>query len=94
MVLIEASKFGRPMITCEIGTGTTYINEHNKTGLVVPPNDPQKLAAAIERLSSDENLANRFGKAARQRYESLFTAEKMAASYIHTYNKAASSGKS
>ena len=37
MVLIEASKFGRPMITCEIGTGTTYINEHNKTGLVVPP---------------------------------------------------------
>ena len=32
MVLIEASKFGRPMITC---TGTTYINEHNKTGLVV-----------------------------------------------------------
>jgi glycosyltransferase involved in cell wall biosynthesis len=39
--LLEGAMYGKPMISSEIGTGTSYINIHDETGLVVPPSDPQ-----------------------------------------------------
>ena len=35
MVLVEASIMGKPMVSCEIGTGTSFVNSHEETGLVV-----------------------------------------------------------
>ena len=37
MSLAEASLFGKPMITCEIGTGTSFVNQDGVTGWTVPP---------------------------------------------------------
>ena len=37
--LLEGAMFGKPLISSEIGTGTTYINIDGKTGVVVPPSD-------------------------------------------------------
>ena len=50
LVLLEAAACGRPAITTELGTGTSEIVEHGKTGFVVPPNDPQALARAMTTL--------------------------------------------
>jgi rhamnosyl/mannosyltransferase len=86
VVLAEAARASLPMITCEIGTGTTYVNRHNETGLVVPPEDPTALAHAMGELSGTQ-LAEPFGRNARRRFEELFTDERMADLYIEEYRQ-------
>ncbi|MGH2542567.1 MAG: glycosyltransferase, partial [Ardenticatenaceae bacterium] len=67
LVLVEAMAAGLPLVTTELGTGTSWVNRHGETGYVVPPNDPSVLAAALdELLASPERLAA-MGAAARQR---------------------------
>lgn len=83
--LIESSLCGVPMISCEIGTGTSYVNLHEVTGLVVPPEDPASLAEAMERLAGDEALRDRFGRQARLRYEQLFSGDALGRSTLRLY---------
>lgn len=85
--LLEGAMFGKPMISSEIGTGTTYINIHNETGLVVPPSDPVALREAMQRLWHDSALAERMGKAAAERYQAFFTAERMGRSFSELYQR-------
>jgi len=87
IALLEGAMFGKPLISAEIGTGTSYINRHGHTGLVVPANDPRALADAVERLAQDRDLRERFGRNARTRYENLFTAEKYGKNYTALYEK-------
>lgn len=87
MSLIEAAMHSKPMISCEIGSGTSYINQHNVTGLVVPPEAPQALASAMQRFLNDPEFARAMGSAARDRYEKLFTGQQMAASYDSVYRR-------
>lgn len=89
MVLVEAAMFGRPMVSCEIGTGTSFINVDGETGFVVPPQAPEILAAAMNRLLTDEVLAERMGQAARRRYEQLFSGEAMGRAYAQLYREVA-----
>jgi rhamnosyl/mannosyltransferase len=74
--IIEAMASGLPAITTEIGTATSWINQHNQTGLVVPPLHPEALARAIETLQ-DAALRKRLGQAARARTLQEFTQQKM-----------------
>ena len=83
--LLEASLFGKPMISAEIGTGTSYVNVAEQTGIVVPPNNPVALRDAMTRIWNDKALAQQLGTAARARYERLFTADQMVESYIQIY---------
>jgi rhamnosyl/mannosyltransferase len=69
--------YGKPMISSEIGTGTSYINIHNETGLVVPPSDALAFRAAMRALWENPDLAKAMGIRALQRYEKLFTADRM-----------------
>lgn len=85
--LLEAAMYGKPLISCAIGTGTTFINIGDETGLVVPPADPQALASAMKTLWQDEDLCKRFGAQARQRYEMHFSAKKMATAYTRLYQE-------
>lgn len=87
MSLLEAAMMGKPMICCEIGTGTSFINIHGETGFVVPPEDPEALSDAMNRLLADRKLAERFGAAARRRFETEFTAKKMGVRYHEIYQK-------
>jgi len=92
--LVEAAMFGKPMISCEIGTGTTYVNVDAQTGFVVSPENPTELAAAMIRLSRSQELVDSMGAAARARYQSLLTAERMSASYADLYTALHSAGES
>ncbi|WP_169293649.1 glycosyltransferase family 4 protein [Advenella sp. EE-W14] len=87
IVLVEASMYGKPMITCEIGTGTTYINQDKETGVVVPPQNPDAFASAMEQLWNAPELAKQYGHNAQQRYERYYTAERMMQRYAELYNK-------
>lgn len=75
--LLEGAMYGKPMISSEIGTGTSYINMHGQTGLVVPPSDPQAFREAMRTLWDNPKQASRMGRQAACRYEQLFTAERM-----------------
>ncbi len=85
MVLVEAAMFGKPLVCCEVGSGTSYVNESGVTGFVVPPESPRDLAHAMNSLLSDESLANSMGAAARVRYENMFSAPALGKAYRTLY---------
>ena len=89
MVLVEAAMLGRPLISCEIGTGTSYINLHEKTGLVVAPGAPEKLKEAMNILLKDDHLAARMGAAARERYEQNFSGTALGRAYAALFREVA-----
>jgi glycosyltransferase involved in cell wall biosynthesis len=83
--LLEGAMYGKPMISSEIGTGTTFINIENETGLVVPPSDPIALREAMHYLWKHPEEAAVMGKRAEERYWDLFTAERMVKAYVDLY---------
>lgn len=83
--LLEGAMYGKPMISSEIGTGTTFINMADETGLVVPPSDAGALRQAMDALWNNPDKAERMGQNAEARYWKLFTAEKMVSAYVDLY---------
>jgi glycosyltransferase involved in cell wall biosynthesis len=76
MVQLEAMLHGRPVISTELGTGVSWVNQHERTGLVVRPGDVGELRRALQRLIDEPCLRFELGAAARTRVLSHFTAEK------------------
>lgn len=89
VTLLEGAMNSKPLISSEIGTGSSFINIDGETGLVVPPGDPLAFRSAMDKLYDDSELAATMGGKARQRFESEFTAEKMATSYVKLYQRIA-----
>lgn len=87
MVLVEAAMLGKPMISCEIGTGTSYVNAHNVTGFVVPPESPKSLSEAMQALLEDDSLAVSMGRAARLHYEKHFSGSALGNAYRNLYRE-------
>lgn len=85
VTLLEGAMYGKPLISSEIATGSSYVNLNGVTGLVVPPNDPNALRAAMHALDSDESMASQMGREARARFETLFTSKQMASAYVELY---------
>lgn len=83
--LLEGAMYGKPMISCEIGTGTTYINTHGKTGLVVPPNDPGAFRDAMRWIWENSVAASEMGRQAEARFWELFSAESMGCRWHSLY---------
>ncbi len=65
-VIVEAMASGCAVIATSTG-GPTEIITDGVDGLLVTPNRPEELAAAIDRLVDDRDLRVRLGEAARQR---------------------------
>lgn len=85
VALIEGSMYQKPLVSCEIGTGTTFVNVHQLTGLVTAPCDAKGLAAALNLLTQKKDLANQYGYNARMRYEANFTVQAMFKGYERLY---------
>ncbi len=87
VTLVEGAMFGKPLISTEIGTGTSFVNKDGVTGFVVPPASPKHLQDAMYKLNKDPALATKMGKASRDRYERLFTGRLMGERYAQLYEK-------
>jgi phosphatidylinositol alpha-mannosyltransferase len=68
IVLLEAMAAGAPIVASDIH-GYKGVVRRGREALLVPPREPKELAAAIERLLADRELAARFSASGRQRAE-------------------------
>jgi glycosyltransferase involved in cell wall biosynthesis len=88
LAMVESMAAGLPVVCTELGTGTSFVNLHGETGLVVPPNDAPALAGAIRQLLADPALRARMGRAGRDRVRALFTTEAMMRGVDALYDEA------
>lgn len=89
MVLVEAAMFGKPLISCEIGTGTSFVNAHEETGFVLAPEAPEALRVAMKTLLTDGSLATDMGLKARARYEQMFSGPALGRAYAELFREVA-----
>ena len=75
LVALEAMLAKKPVIASDAG-GLREVVEHNKTGILVKPNDEAALANAIMELAGDPNMRKRYGDAGLKRGEAYFTVKK------------------
>jgi len=81
---VEAALMGRPVVAARVG-GIPEIVVHEQTGLLVPPEQPNALAQAIELLLDHPQNAIALGAAARQRAQELFSFERYLTGYEALY---------
>jgi glycosyltransferase involved in cell wall biosynthesis len=82
--LLEAAACGRPMVATDV-PGCREIAIAGETGLLVPPDDAEALAAAIETLAQAPELRARFGRAARRLAEDRFAADAIGRAVTELY---------
>lgn len=87
IVLLEAMACGKPVVSTELNTGTSYINQHGKTGIVVKPNDPTALANAINFLLDNPEVSFKFGESAKEWVRTEFKSDKMVQKTLDTYRE-------
>jgi glycosyltransferase involved in cell wall biosynthesis len=84
--LLEAAACGRPLIATDT-PGCRDVARHGVNGLLVPLDDPGKLADAIERLAGDRELRQRFGRAGRELVEREFSSERVGRDIVALYRR-------
>ena len=92
VALLEAARAGKAMISCEIGTGTSFVNIDGVTGITVAPADPVALADAMRRLWRDPALTAELGSNARRRFLAHLTSNTMAEAYTALYRQLLEAG--
>lgn len=92
IVQIEAMAAGLPVVNTALDTGVPFVSLHEQTGLTVPPENPEALAAAINRLLDDQNLRQTLGRAAMLRARQKFSLDTMTARVLALYESLAPLG--
>ncbi|TDQ77996.1 rhamnosyl/mannosyltransferase [Sphingobacterium yanglingense] len=88
IVQLEAMSLGKPVISTAIpGSGVSWVNQHLKSGIVVPVADEVALSAGINKLLSNDLLYSELSEGSRARYEQLFRREKMVSKTNEIYCK-------
>ena len=87
LVQLEAAMRSKPLICTELGTGTSFVNEHENTGLVVPPKNVDALRNAMNFMVYHPKIAARMGEEAHSRFTELFSAERMCNEYSRIYHE-------
>lgn len=84
--ILDAMALYKPVVATRVG-GIPEIVQDGVTGLLVPPQNPDALAHAIQYLLEHPEQGEKFGAAGRQRVAQHFTAERMAAKNLHVYQQ-------
>jgi glycosyltransferase involved in cell wall biosynthesis len=83
---LEAMAMGKTVVASNTGPGPEII-EHNVTGLLCDPYNPESIAEQIIRALSDSNLRERIGKAARKKVEETYSLDIIVQKNIQFYEE-------
>lgn len=93
MALLEAMAYGLGIVTTSVG-GIPQLIQDGVSGFLATPGDTEALAAAVERLLTDDACLTAFGRAAREKAESAYSLERHLARLEAVYKRACVAGKS
>ncbi len=82
--LLDAMAVGVPVVACRAG-GIPEAVKDGDTGLLAKPGDPQALAAAVERMLDDKQLARKSASRAKEKIAREFTVERMVKKTLEVY---------
>ncbi len=89
LVVLQAMAAGVPVVASGVG-GVPELVEDGVTGLLVPPDDPAALAAALRDVLRDSGLRERMGAAAKARVAQRFTLARCVDGLLASYARVAS----
>ena len=84
--ILEAMAAGLPVVATNVG-GVAESVVDGETGLLVPPGDPDALAAALDRLLTDSALRLRLGTAGRERAHRYFDVADFWRAHVELYRR-------
>jgi glycosyltransferase involved in cell wall biosynthesis len=93
IAMVEAMASGRPVVSTELGTGTSWVNQDQVTGLVVPPSNSAALRSALGTILSDVTARATMGREARIRVEAEFTEGAMLGQIEGIYRRILADGR-
>ncbi|HEY4274798.1 MAG TPA: glycosyltransferase [Rhizomicrobium sp.] len=88
LVLAEAGYCRRPVVATRVG-GIPEVIVHEKTGLLVPPDNVEELVKAFTRLTENPDWRRQLGEGGYERAVNVFSAGRMAGEFNDTYEKLA-----
>jgi glycosyltransferase involved in cell wall biosynthesis len=83
-ILLEAASCGRPIVATNV-PGCRDVVQENVNGLLVPPNNPELLAAALAKLLTDPLLRSKMSRQARLLAEQRFSSKHIIAQTQRLY---------
>lgn len=86
LVFAEAMACGLPIVATTVG-GIPELITSGKEGILVNPDEPGLVRAAIEQMLSDDTARIEMGKAGRQRIEDRYTWSRIADQYLEIYKQ-------
>ena len=86
IVQLEAMACGKPVICTELKTGTSYVNRHGETGLVVKPNSPGEIAQAANYLIDNPTVRKQYGQNGAVHVTRNFSSDLMIDRIVDIYN--------
>jgi len=86
-VIVEAQACMVPVVATRVG-GVVDIIEDGKTGIMVPPADPDGMAAGIIKILKDETLAGNLARKAYEKVKQEYSAELMVKRTLEVYKDA------
>jgi sugar transferase (PEP-CTERM/EpsH1 system associated) len=84
--ILEAMASGLPVVATDVG-GNAELVAAGESGLLVPPEDPARMAEALLRYTSDGALRQNHGAVGRKRVEQHFSIDNMVARYTSLYDQ-------
>lgn len=92
IVLLEAMRSARATIATRVeGSGMAWIVEHNRTGLLIEPENTAALSRALDTLRDDPDLVATMGEGGRTRFLEQFSMERVAIATSELYGAVAPS---